>query len=198
MNLEARAEARSEAVPTAVLVFSSAGGLRSAPPPDMSALKASYLGCFAARSTTTEALQKVVRSLVLDFGVERSTLVNWAVQKGCSIGHARTLLSRIFCSLGLRERGRGAGRKPSAEAFELLAHARNRYGEQFLGVLYAACRAAKPRAEARRSRKESSGEALGLITLAQLADPKKAKRQPEPTGVNGQSHFGKQRSNSRI
>ena len=91
------------------------------------ALKAEYLGCFAARARGAQALLVVIKDL-LGLGVVRATLFRWGVAAGYSQATVRSLLSRAFCRLGLRERKTGAGRKPSAEALELLAHARRQYG----------------------------------------------------------------------
>jgi hypothetical protein len=97
------------------------------------ALKERYLQCFGVRANNAAALQDVVRDLI-DKG---------AVEADFSKPHIASVLSRIFVALGLRERKKGAGRRPSPDALELLAHARSRYGENFLRVLYAACRAGK-------------------------------------------------------
>ena len=67
------------------------------------ALKKKYLKCFGIRATNTAALHEVVQDLIGQ-GVSRKTLVVWAVQQGISKMAASTLLSRIFCALGWRER----------------------------------------------------------------------------------------------
>jgi hypothetical protein len=105
-------------------------------------LKERYLQCFGVRTNNTTLLQGVVRDLI-DEGVPRQTLVAWAVEAGYSKGYVSGLLSRILVSSGLRERQRGAGRKPSSATLELLAHARSCYGEDFLKVLRAAWRTGK-------------------------------------------------------
>lgn len=105
-------------------------------------LKEKYLQYFGVRADNAATLQNVVRDLI-DEGVPRKTLVAWAEEADFSRPHIASVLSRIFVALGLRERKKGAGRKPSPAALELLAHARSRYGENFLRVLYAACRAGK-------------------------------------------------------
>jgi hypothetical protein len=103
---------------------------------DRKVLKEKYLGCFAARATSAKTLPEVIRNL-LHGGVVRATLFRWAVAAGYSQATVRSLLSRAFCSLGLRLRKAGAGRKPSAEALELLAHSCERYGNRALRVLRA-------------------------------------------------------------
>jgi hypothetical protein len=101
---------------------------------DREALKRKYLRCFGVRVINSTALQEAVQALIRQ-GVPRKTLVAWAVRQGTSKRAASTLLSRIFCALGLRERQAGAGRKASPEAVELLAHAHERYGEKCLKIL---------------------------------------------------------------
>jgi hypothetical protein len=113
--------------------------------PDAAALKAEYLKCFGVRTNNTSVLRQTVKGL-MDRGVSRKTLVVWAVQAGYTKGYVSSLLSRILCSIGLRANRIGAGRKPSLDALELLAHARSRYGERFLNVLRAAWRAGRTQA----------------------------------------------------
>ena len=110
--------------------------------PNGKALKKKFLECFAYRSSGATALQGVVKWLIGQ-GISRKTLVAWAVQAGYTQGTVASLLSRIFCALGLRERRPGAGRKPSPDALELLAHAKARYRGRYLNVLQAALRAGK-------------------------------------------------------
>jgi len=114
---------------------------------DRKALKAKYLDCFAARTSSAQTLLEVIKGL-LHLGVARATLYRWGPAAGYSHATVRSLLSRAFCALGLRERRAGAGRKPSAEALELLAHARRQYDTRALRVLRAAYRAGKAQASA--------------------------------------------------
>jgi hypothetical protein len=135
---------------------------------DRKALKARYLGCFAARGTGAQTLRDVVKDL-LQAGVLRGTLFGWAVAAGYSPATVRSLLSRAFCALGLRQRKAGAGRKPSAEALELLAHSRQRYGNRALPVLRAAYRAGEtPGSARRRTRERREGAAPATIVVPQL------------------------------
>jgi hypothetical protein len=127
--------------------------------PDSQALKERFLQCFGARANNATALQDVVKKLI-DHGVPRKTLVAWAVEADFSRSHIASVLSRIFVALGLRERQKGAGRRPSPAALELLAHARSQYGENFLRVLYAACRAGKTQLAATNSQSETSQSSL--------------------------------------
>ena len=112
---------------------------------DRKALKQQYLECFQGRTTNAETGRETVRRL-MEQGVSRGMLLNWAVEAGHPRITVSSILSRILVSLGLRERRKGAGRKPSPDALELLACARSRYGERFLKVLRAAWRAGKARA----------------------------------------------------
>ena len=106
---------------------------------DWQALRKQYLAYFPVRPSTTAALQEAIKSLVA-LGIDRRTLVEWAVNSGYSPGYVRSLLCRMFRALGLRERGVGAGRKPSREAWDLWAYARRRYADSALKVLRAALR----------------------------------------------------------
>jgi hypothetical protein len=131
-------------------------------------LKEKYLRCFGVRTDNAAALQEIVKGLI-DEGVSRKTLVGWAVQAGYSKGYVSSLLSRVLCSIGLRERRAGAGRRPSPAALELVAHAQDKYGEQFLKVLRAAWRAGKAQATAQDFPTASrSGADMVLIVAPQL------------------------------
>jgi len=110
------------------------------------ALKERYLECIGLTSVSTTALQSTVGKLI-NLGISRKTLVNWAVRKGYSRGSAANLLTRICKALGLPERQPGAGRIPSPETLELLAHARTRYGERAIKLLRSAWRTGKAQAK---------------------------------------------------
>jgi hypothetical protein len=110
--------------------------------PDRWALKKKYLGCFDNRATNAARWREVVTAL-MDQGISRDTLVNWAVDAGHSRITVSSIVCRILVSLGLRERRKGAGRKPSPDALELLQHARVQYGERFLKILRAALSAGR-------------------------------------------------------
>ena len=131
------------------------------------ALKAEYLGCFAARARGAQTLLVVIKDL-LGLGVVRATLFRWGVAAGYSQATVRSLLSRAFCRLGLRERKTGAGRKPSAEALELFAHARRQYGGRALRVLRAAHRAGQAQAAAQAEGAEAIKIVPGVIAVPQL------------------------------
>ena len=107
-------------------------------------LKQEFLRCFGLHLSNSTTLHGVVKDLI-SAGVSRKTLTIWAVEAGYAKASVSSLLSRIYSSLGLRDRRKGAGRKPSSAALELLAHAHDRYGESFLKVLRAAWRAGKAR-----------------------------------------------------
>ena len=135
--------------------------------PDRKALKAQYLACFAARTTSTQTLLEVITSL-LHLGIDRSTLFRWGIAAGYSPATVRSLLSRAFCALGLRQRRTGGGRKPSAEALELLAHSRREYGSRALRMLRAAYRAGKAQDAAHDSAPNPVGSLPELIAVPQL------------------------------
>lgn len=105
-------------------------------------LKKRFLMCFSVRTTNTSRLRQTVKDLV-NHGITRKTLVAWAVRAGFSKGYVSSLISRILCSMGLRANRVGAGRKPSADALELLVYAQERYGKRVLNVLRAAWRSGK-------------------------------------------------------
>ncbi len=115
---------------------------------DRKALKAEYLDCLAARTSSAQTFQQVIRDLH-GIGVLRETLFQWGVAAGYGKITVGTLLSRVFCSLGLRQRKAGAGRKPCREALELLAHTRQQYGNRALRVLRAAYRLGRTQEKAR-------------------------------------------------
>lgn len=136
------------------------------------ALKERYLRCFGVRTDNAAALQQIVKGLI-DKGVSRQTLVSWAVQAGYTKGYVSSLLSRILCSIGLRERRPGAGRKPSPAALELMAYAQDKYGEQFLKVLRAAWRAGKAQTPPQNFLAASQyGADMELILAPQLQNPR--------------------------
>lgn len=110
----------------------------------LSSLKKRYLQCFGVRANNVTTLQGIVKDLIQK-GVSRRRLVEWAVEAGYTKGYVSSLLSRILVSLGLRERKKGAGRKPSPDALELLSYARSRYRKNHLNMLRAAWRAGKTR-----------------------------------------------------
>lgn len=127
----------------------------------LGSLKQRYLHCFGVRANHATRLQGIVRDLIGE-GVPRRTLVAWAIEAGYTQGYVSSLLSRILVSLGLRERQKGAGRKPSLAALELLSHARSRHGEDCLKVLRAAWRAGKAQRVTTNTLDEAS--ATGIMT----------------------------------
>jgi hypothetical protein len=132
------------------------------------ALKKEFLKHIGVRTTNAAALQGVVKRLI-ERGVSRDILVTWGVHAGYPRTNVSSMLSRILCAIGLRERRPGAGRKPSPDALELLAHARARYNERFLRVLQGALRAGKAQMKAQlRNFAPQSGQATELITPSQL------------------------------
>jgi hypothetical protein len=134
------------------------------------ALKERYLQCFGVRANNATLLQGVVKDLMNE-GISRQTLVAWAVEAGYSKGYVSGLLSRLLVSLGLRERQKGAGRKPSSATLELLAHARSRYGKDFLKVLRAAWRTGKAQLAGINAPSETSPCGSSVIVAPQFQKP---------------------------
>jgi hypothetical protein len=130
------------------------------------ALKLQYQECFRARLAGEAKLPGIIGSLAR-LGVLRQTLVRWAVEAGCTESYARSLLSKILCALGLRQRRPGAGRKPSREVLELVAELRERYGDRYLKTLRAACREGK--AQARDLPLQSSVQTRTAVNLPCLS-----------------------------
>jgi hypothetical protein len=145
---------------------------------DRKALKQQYLDCFSGHTTNVETWRETVMRLIQQ-GVSRGTLLNWAVDAGHPKITVSSVLSRILVSLGLRERREGAGRKPSPEALELLAHARNRYGGKFLNVLRAAWRAGKAHAVGDIPRESPHRGKIATIVGPQLGSLKTATPRPK-------------------
>jgi hypothetical protein len=109
---------------------------------DRQTLKRKYLECFDVRTTNAANWKRVVLGLI-DCGISRETLVNWAVNAGHPKTTVSSTVSRVLCAIGIRDRRQGAGRKPSPEGIALLNHARCQYGDRCLKVLRAAIRAGK-------------------------------------------------------
>ncbi len=107
---------------------------------DFERLKASYLECMGVcmgNRAKRNSLTQIVKELTAQ-GVCRCRLLEWAVEAGYGKRSASSLLSRIYCSLGLRERKTGAGPKHSAEALKLAAYAYRLCGKDFRNKLRAA------------------------------------------------------------
>lgn len=134
------------------------------------ALKERFLQCFGVRANNAALLHDVVKDLI-GGGIPRQTLVAWAVEAGYSKGYVSGLLSRLLVSSGLRERQKGAGRKPSSATLELLAHARSRYGEDFLKVLRAAWRTGKAQLAATNAPSETRPLSSSVIVAPQFQKP---------------------------
>ena len=113
------------------------------------ALKGRYLAALAELSRGVSSLRHIVNQL-LELNVSRGELIGWAVEAGHNERSVRTLLSRLLCRSGSRQRRPGAGRRIPQEALFLLAFATERYGASAGRFLRAAARAgAKPTATAR-------------------------------------------------
>lgn len=123
----------------------------SSRPSGCDALKQEYLSCFATALAASVATLRAVVNRLRASGINRSTLVEWAVETGYSTAYVRSILSQIWTRSGGRIRRSGAGPKTPKEALELLALASERYRGKAEKFLRAAARAAKrQRLEARR------------------------------------------------
>lgn len=161
----------------------------------LGSLKEQYLQCFGVRTNNASMLQSIVRDLIED-GVSRRMLVAWAVEAGYTKGYVSSLLSRILVSLGLRERKKGAGRKPSPDALELLSYSRSRYGKKHLNLLRAAWRAGKTRSKTIDTPNDASASGIMMV----VASPFRKKETNCGTTIMpgarpaGQDHSGQYRS----
>src|SRR6266704_3067255 len=90
-------------------------------------LKQDYLACLASLSSTAVTLKRVVNELI-DLGLTRQNLLQWAVDRGYNKPHVQSLLSKLLCHRGWRQRKPGAGRKPNPDALATLASVRSEYG----------------------------------------------------------------------
>jgi hypothetical protein len=135
---------------------------------EVPALKKRFLQCFGERNANSAAMQETVRRLA-DLGVSRKALVGLGVRAGWSKASVSSVLSRIFCALGLRERRPGAGRKVSRDALEHLAYTRSKYGANARKVLRGALRAesAQPNSGTGQCPPQD-GESANLISVHQL------------------------------
>ncbi len=90
-------------------------------------LKQEYLACLASVSSTAVTLKRVVNELI-DLGLTRQNLLQWAVDRGYNKPHVQSLLSKLLCQRGWRQRRPGAGRKPNPDALAILASVGSEYG----------------------------------------------------------------------
>lgn len=108
--------------------------------PDYDALKEQFLSALASISANALSLRDTVLALTRR-GFKRNQLVRWAVAAGYSQEHVRNVINRILRDAGFRQRKRGAGRKPPAQAIALLQYASQLYGARARTYLLAAYRA---------------------------------------------------------
>src|SRR5437016_5218463 len=85
-------------------------------------LKGEYLASWATIHKGTASLRTSAIDLI-HLGAKRSDLVRWAVSKGYDEKHVRSVLSKLLCRLGTRERNPGAGRRTPQQALTILAFA---------------------------------------------------------------------------
>ena len=92
-------------------------------------LKEQYVECLGRAAAEFASLRRAIHALI-EWGVSRRDLVQWAVEAGYSTGYVRSLVSRILEDPGLRCRKPGAVRKIPREALALRALAQKHYPEQ--------------------------------------------------------------------
>jgi hypothetical protein len=105
-------------------------------------LKGEFVACLADISRPSGTLREVIVRLA-GLGVERKEFVRWAVEAGYRKGYARTLLSKVLCDAGLRQRRRrrGAEMETPQEVLILIAFAREKFGARAGKLLRQAARA---------------------------------------------------------
>ncbi len=143
------------------------------------ALKAKYFECLGALETNATNLRQVVSRLA-GLGTSRKTLVQWGVDFGYSRGYMRSLISSLLCSTGSRSRRPGAGRRVTAEVFEIVTLINEQYGwVRAPRLLRSASRVAAAQAKARLAQEVSSNSGPELIN----GDPETSSPPPLPASL---------------
>lgn len=96
---------------------------------DIPQLKELFLAWMRKAEESLRSLKNVIIGL-LDRGISRQTMVDWAIEAGFAEATARSVVSRVSCGAGRRCNAGGQGRPLPAEADELLHLAVERYGEE--------------------------------------------------------------------
>lgn len=123
----------------------------------LEALKQQYSDGLAASLEAATAVLRPVIEKLLHFGIGRKTLTDWGVAAGYSRGYVKTLLSRLLCLAGARERKPGAGPKIPQGALLILRFACDNFGEETgLRYMLAGYRAGKLQAAARALQQHAS------------------------------------------
>jgi hypothetical protein len=128
----------------------------------ISTLKREYLACLASVWSSATSLRDTIQRLI-QVGVERTDLIQWAIDAGHRQSYVRSLLSRILCELGVRARKPGAGRRPAPESMLIAAQSRERYGKKATSFLFGAHRISKAQDTAESESDQSSAISISLF-----------------------------------
>jgi hypothetical protein len=101
-------------------------------PVTLDSLKEEYLRCLAGMARGIEPLRHVIRRL-LDLGVHKKTLLEWATAAGYSDSHVRSVINRLLREAGARSRKPGAGRRTSQKSLKIMTFAIVTCGESEAG-----------------------------------------------------------------
>ena len=114
------------------------------------ALKETYLSCLSRLSKIGLTLRQVVNELI-DGGATRGDLICWAVEAGHNKRTIGTLISKLLCGKGRRQRKSGGGRKTNPDVLAIAEAVCANFGYHQAGkLLRAASRVAAAIAEAAR------------------------------------------------
>jgi len=114
-------------------------------------LKEAYLSFLSRLSEAGVSLRQVVNDLV-DAGATRRELISWAVEAGYNERTMRTLISKLLCKKGRRQRKIGAGRKLNPDVQTIAEAVCAYYGhDRAAKLLRAASRVAVAIAEAAKA-----------------------------------------------
>lgn len=111
-------------------------------------LKEQFMRCLGNLSKGGHNLRTAVHGL-LERGVTKTLLLQWAIDAGFSEGYARTVLNRVLREEHGARRKSGAGPKTPPEAIALLDLAIQRHGEDGIKFLLSGYRAGKERLAAK-------------------------------------------------
>jgi len=119
--------------------------------------KQTYLESLKNIKSQAETLRQSIIGL-LNLGVSCHELVAWAKAAGQNDRYSQKLLSQILLDLGIRRREPGAGPKSPPEAFQIEREVYERYGDEALKLLRAACIVAKARNEGELEQSQAESE----------------------------------------
>jgi len=85
-----------------------------------SELREQFVEGFADLANGSRTLRQVVPACIGGAGFSRKELVLWGVEAGHSASHVRSVIRRILCRSGVRQRKRGAGRRIKPKILAIL------------------------------------------------------------------------------